>query len=277
MDTRRNDMQDDSVECDALRSFSRPRYFYGQLLDVHHFESEQAYFKRKQWLRNRLVDGFGVVCGLDVQVGHDDHSIIVMPGLALDRQGREIVVPTRSKPLPVPSRPAADPAPSGSGGNYKSSGNNTGGSRSGDEHCDDDWVHLVICYEECKTDPEPVMGGGCDTTTRCSPGAIREGYSLSLQPGKAPDIPLDSVIQGLVKGNNINYRALVEWVSAPCDCDGGPGCITLANIHLSAAEKTLEPSDIDISVRPIVYSLDLLWELVLALSHEAPNRRTGKN
>lgn len=262
-------MQDDPVECDALRSFSRPRYFYGQLLDVRHFESEQAYFKRKQWLRNRLVDGFGVVCGLDVQVGDDEHSVVVMPGLALDRQGREIVVPTRSKPVAIPSRPAPDATPSGNNGG-SSSNNNEG-------HCEDDWVQLVVCYEECKTDPEPVMSGGCDATTRCSPGAIREGYSLSLRPGKAPDIPLDSVIQGLVKGNNINYRALVEWVSAPCDCDGGPGCITLANIHLPATDNTLEPSDIDISVRPIVYGLDLLWELVLALSHDAPNRRTGKN
>lgn len=262
-------MQHESVECDALRSFSRPRYFYGQLLDVRHFESEQAYFKRKQWMHNRLVDGFGVVCGLDVQLGDDDHSVVVMPGLALDKQGREIVVPTRSKPLAIPSRPAPDPAATGAsnGGNY---------GKNAEEPCEDDWVHLVVCYEECKTDPEPVMAGGCDSTSRCSPGAIREGYSLSLQPGRAPDIPVDSVIPGLIKGNSVNYRALVEWVSSPCDCDGGPGCITLANIHLPAADKTLELSDIDIAVRPIVYGLDLLWELLLALSHETPTRRGGK-
>lgn len=270
-------MQDDSVECDALRSFSRPRYFYGQLLDVRHFESEQAYFKRKQWMRNRLVDGFGVVCGLDVQVGDDDHSVVVMPGLALDKQGREIVVPARTKLLAIPSRPSPDLAPSGKNGGSSYNANNISGGRSGEDHCDDDWVHLVICYEECKINPEPVMAGGCDSTARCSPGAIREGYSLSLQPGKAPDIPLDPVIQGLIKGSNVNYRALVEWVSAPCDCDSGPGCITLANIHLPAADKTLELSDIDISVRPIVYGLDLLFELVLALTHETPSRRTGKN
>ena len=262
-------MQDESVECDALRSFSRPRYFYGQLLDVRHFESEQAYFKRKQWMRNRLVDGFGVVCGLDLQLGDDDHSVVVRPGLALDKQGREIVVPARSKPLAIPSRPASDQGSTGGSGNNASSKN-------GEEPCEDDWVHLVICYEECKTDPEPVMAGGCDTTSRCSPGAIREGYSLSLQPGRAPDIPVDSVIPGLIKGNSVNYRALVEWVSAPCDCDSGPGCITLANIQLPAADKTLELSDIDIAVRPIVYGLDVLWELLLALSHETSSRRGGK-
>lgn len=266
-------MPDDPVECDALRSFTRPRYFYGQLLDVRHFESEQAYFKRKQWMRNRLVDGFGVVCGLDVQVGDDDASVVVMPGLALDRQGREIVVPARGKPLAIPPRNAAP-----DGGNGPGSTNSSAvAARTGGGHCDDDWVHLVLCYDECKTDPEPVMAGGCDSATRCSPGAIREGYSLSLQPGPAPAIALDAFIGGLVKGAHVDYRALVNWVSAPCDCDSGPACITLANIHLPEAGKTLEPSDLDISVRPIVYSLDLLWELVLALSHDTANRRNGKN
>ena len=262
-------MQDDTVECDALRSFSRPRYFHGQLLDVRHFESEQAYFKRKHWMTNRLVNGFGVVCGLDVQVGPDDQSVVVLAGLALDKLGREIVVPARSKPLAIPSRPTQDPPANGKNGNAP-------GARNGEECCDDDWMHLVICYAECKTDPEPVLAGGCDTTTRCSPGAIREGYSLSLQAGKAPDIPVDSVIPGLIKGNTVNYRALVDWVSAPCDCDDGPGCITLANIHLPVAGATLELADIDISVRPIVYGLDVLWELLLALSHETPARRGGK-
>jgi hypothetical protein len=250
-------MQDDHAESDALRSFTRPRYFHGQLLDVRHFESEQNYGKRKQWMLNRLVNGFGVVCGLDVQVGDDDHSVVVLPGLALDKGGREIVVPCRSKKIPIAPRPTQE-------------GTN------GEDHCDDDWVHLVICYRECNTDPEPVLAGGCEDTARCSPGAIREGYELYLEPGKAPDVPLDPVIPGLIKGNIVNYRALVDWVSAPCDCQSGSSCITLANIHLPAGDKTVEPSDIDISVRPIVYGLDLLWELVLSLSHETPNRRTGK-
>lgn len=255
-------MQDDSVECDALRSFSRPRYFYGQLLDVHHFESEQAYFKRKQWMRNRLIDGFGVVCGMDVRIGDDNQSVVVMPGLALDKQGREIVVPAPSKALAIPAQNAAqDPGDA---------------ARKGGD-CDDNWVHLVVCYEECKVNPEPVMAAGCDSATRCSPGAIREGYSLSLQAGEAPAIALDSAIERLVKGNNVDYRALVEWVSSPCGCASGPSCITLANIRLPEPGKTLEPSDINIAVRPIVYSLDLLWELILALSHDTPSRRNGKN
>jgi hypothetical protein len=260
-------MEDHHADGIAVKSFSRPRYFYGQLLDVRHFESEQDYFKRKLWMLNRMVSGYGVVCGLDVQVGDDDHSVVVMPGLALDPRGREIVVPHQSKKVAIDPMPPREPDKKAE----KKEGYN-----GGDDYCEDDWVHLVICYHECKADPEPVFAGGCDTTERCSPGAVREGYELLLDPGRAPEIPVDSSIPNLIKGNSVNYRALAEWVSAPCD-EPTASCVTLANIRRPAAERTLELSDIDISVRPIVYSLDLLWELVLSLTHETQSRRTGKH
>jgi hypothetical protein len=245
-----------------LMSFSRPRYFYGQLLDVRHFESEQEYFKRKLWMLNRTVSGYGVVCGLDVQAGDDHHSVVVAPGLALDKSGREIVVPCRSKRVAIDPAPPKDPDKKES---YRDEG-----------PCDDDWVHLVICYHECRTDPEPVMTSGCDDSERSSPGAVRETYELRLEPGKAPDIPIDATIPNLIKGNCVNYRALAEWVSQPCEEHRDP-CITLANIRRPPAEGAVTPTDIDISVRPIVYNLDLLWQLILSLSHEAQNRRTGKH
>lgn len=246
----------------AIASFSRPRYFYGQLLDVHHFESEQEYFKRKLWLLNRMVSGYGVVCGLDVQVGDDGKSVVVAPGLALDKCGREIVVPCRSKKIAIDPAPPKDPEKKDQ---YKEEG-----------CCDDDWVHLVICYHECRTDPEPVLTGGCDDSERCASGAVRETYELRLEPGRAPEIPVDCTIPNLIKGNCVNYRALAEWVSQPCEEHRDP-CITLANIRRPAAEGSVTPGDIDISVRPIVYNLDLLWQLILSLTHETQNRRTGKH
>jgi hypothetical protein len=245
----------------AVKGFSRPRYFYGQLLDVRHFESEQEYFKRKRWLLNRTVSGYGVVCGLDVQLTDDHRGVVVLPGLALDKFGREIVVPSRSKPVAIEPVPATDPERKEP---YK------------DEPCDDDWVHLVICYHECRTDPEPVLTSGCDDDERCSPGAVRETYELRIEPGRAPDVPVESIIPNLIKGTHVNYRALTEWVSQPCEEHRDP-CITLANIKRPAAERELTTADIDIGVRPVVYTLDLLWQLILSLSHETQNRRTGKH
>lgn len=71
--------------------FERNRYFYGKLLTVRDFESEQTYFNDKRRLLNRLLHGSGVVAGLQV-VAVDDKSISVQMGVALDRLGREIVV-----------------------------------------------------------------------------------------------------------------------------------------------------------------------------------------
>lgn len=73
--------------------FERNRFFYGKLLTVRDFESEQKYNNDKRRLINRLLFGSGVVCGLQV-VAIDDKTITVENGVALDGLGREIVVST---------------------------------------------------------------------------------------------------------------------------------------------------------------------------------------
>lgn len=71
--------------------FERNRYFYGKLLSVDDFETEQKYFNDKRRTINRFLFGAGVVCGLHV-VEVDDESISLERGLALDFAGREIMV-----------------------------------------------------------------------------------------------------------------------------------------------------------------------------------------
>jgi hypothetical protein len=73
--------------------FERNRYFYGKLLTVRDFESEQKYLNDKRRLLNRLLFGSGVVAGMQV-VAVDDKTITVEMGLAIDYIGREIVVPS---------------------------------------------------------------------------------------------------------------------------------------------------------------------------------------
>ncbi|PYI55177.1 hypothetical protein [Paenibacillus flagellatus] len=72
--------------------FERNRYFYGKLLTVRDFESEQKYFNDKRRMMNRLLFGSGVVTGLQV-IAVDDKSVSVEMGVAIDALGREIVVP----------------------------------------------------------------------------------------------------------------------------------------------------------------------------------------
>ncbi|TNJ62381.1 hypothetical protein FE784_30895 [Paenibacillus hemerocallicola] len=72
--------------------FERNRYFYGKLLTVRDFESEQKYFNDKRRMMNRLLFGAGVITGLQV-IAVDDKSVSVEMGAAIDALGREIVVP----------------------------------------------------------------------------------------------------------------------------------------------------------------------------------------
>lgn len=72
-------------------SFERNKYFYGKLLSVDDFETEQRYMNDKRRLINRFVNGCGVICGMNV-VAVDDVTISIERGMALDFAGREIVI-----------------------------------------------------------------------------------------------------------------------------------------------------------------------------------------
>ena len=72
--------------------YERNRYFYGKLLTVRDFEVEQRYHCSKRALLNRLLHGAGVVCGLGVTAS-DESTLVIESGMALDYQGREIVLP----------------------------------------------------------------------------------------------------------------------------------------------------------------------------------------
>ena len=73
----------------------RPRFFSGQLLTADDFTAAQDYVRQRIDRRNRLLHGAGVVEGLAVSIGDDGDGaahVVVAPGLAFDRFGREIFV-----------------------------------------------------------------------------------------------------------------------------------------------------------------------------------------
>ena len=73
-------------------SCERNNYFFGKLMTVRDFESEQIYMNSKRRLGNRMMGGVGIVSGLDI-ILVDNKTFSLEPGLALDYMGREIVVP----------------------------------------------------------------------------------------------------------------------------------------------------------------------------------------
>lgn len=71
--------------------FERNRYYYGKMLTSGDFQAEQKYMNGKRNFLNRMVLGNGVLCGLGV-LNLDDLSILVESGMAIDSEGREIIV-----------------------------------------------------------------------------------------------------------------------------------------------------------------------------------------
>lgn len=251
----------------AILTFVRNRYFYGKRLDVVDFEREQDYLNGKRWLLNRLVSGYGVLCGLDVKPAQKGRAVVVTPGVALDRGGREIVLPRQSEQVTLPPRPPKK------AGHYKQPQE---GPHPQQNHCEpEDFVHLCICFQQCEGDPVAVTVDDCGQPASCSASSIQERYKLIIRECKAPEIELDCGASDLVINGRLSYSSLVERVTRcspelPADL-----CIPLANIRLPPGEEGPQAADIDITARPIVYSNDLLFDLVLALVGEAPAHNRG--
>lgn len=130
----------------------RNRYFYGKLLTVRDFEIEQRYNCVKRELLNRVLQGAGVVCGFGVMAS-DDTTLMIESGLALDYQGREIVLPeTIFRKLKMLD------------GQESLAGRQQ--------------AYLCLTYDEKAVEPVNAVGGEADESSQFN--MTREGYHLYL-------------------------------------------------------------------------------------------------
>lgn len=75
----------------AQRS-QRPRYYARQVVTADDLNLEQQYFREKLRRHNRLLHGFGVVCGAEVVVSAKPWFVTVKSGYLLGPYGDEIVI-----------------------------------------------------------------------------------------------------------------------------------------------------------------------------------------
>jgi hypothetical protein len=246
-------MHDDQHDGRAtgLRTPVRNSYYYGQLLGVASLELETEYGIAYRHLHNRLVLGCGVVCGLDVEAHDDGTRVRVLPGLAIDRAGRELVVPD---PTPWTAVPQAvlDAAVAH-------------GHDCGEHPC----VEVLLCYHECRGDPQPVYAGDCECADPCAPSTLSERYRIAFRPECVKRRDPSCRISDLVNRRGIDYSALVRWVTEDreCVCVPRDTCILLADVRLTGGDDAprCDPRAVDTAPRPIVASNVVLWELILAL------------
>lgn len=238
-----------------LKTPVRNRYFYGKLLDVMHLKMEQDYFNSKRSLANRLVIGPGVVCGLDVELTDDGKSVVVLPGVAIDRCGHEIIVTRTSKPVELPQRPQHDSENAGYQARYSSK-------REHHDYCEEEYAHVVLCYHECESDPVRAVAGDCEAVAFCVPGSIREQYEVTVRERYAPE--RKSNFPDVIDRRRISYAAIADYVTRGCRALPDDCCVPLANIRLKDSDDGWEP-EVDITIRPIVYNNRLLFDLIRSL------------
>jgi hypothetical protein len=179
----------------------RNRYFTGKSMMARDFWADQHYFLSRHRLHNRLMHGWGIVCGLNV-IRHPspdcERWVVVRGGIAFDCCGRELIVAKdRAFELPLPA----------------------------DDEDQTEWRPFVLCleYAECEIEPVPLLytdcngGAGCENGTLV-PNRVRE------EPHRAIRY-LDELDEGC-------WRAPETGMDVPCrpDCDDelpakGLGCV----------------------------------------------------
>jgi hypothetical protein len=84
-------------------TIKRLNYFHHQFLQVGEFQDEQSYHRNMRLLHNLSQHGSGIVEGM--QVTGSSQSVTVARGLAIDKQGREIVIEA-DETVTIPNRPS---------------------------------------------------------------------------------------------------------------------------------------------------------------------------
>jgi hypothetical protein len=164
----------------------RNHYFTGKYMNKRDFQVEQDYFRSRYQLHNRLLHGWGIVCGLHVKrhwdPGCQDEWVIVTPGVAMDCCGREIVLEeeTAVKIWDPPEVSEDDPAEQHDAAKQISSKKPIDITQDGEDP-DQESESFLVCIHYCEEKIEyvPVLHGEgeCDPSRR-EPNRIREGACL---------------------------------------------------------------------------------------------------
>lgn len=242
----------------TLSSPQRNHYFYGKLMDVPHFEMEQWYGNKKRWLLNRLGLGYGVLCGLGLTI--NENKVCIAPGVAIDRYGREII---------VPHEVCIDPwAVTDECGRPKA-----GALSKTEEH----QVYFCLAYRECQTDFMPVLVTDCNVKEDCLPGTTVESYLVLVKEGEAPKVTrLEKTCEILNsdQAQSIKRKKLCELLSKET-CflsEDKEICVVLGGTRLRA-DGTIGALD-PCSARTTLISNERLFDMLLCLGSPSGSEGT---
>ncbi len=233
-----------TVEVCRTTAGERPRYFPRQLVTAEDMMLEQEYFRNRMRLHNRLLHGWGVVCGLQVAPvakkdgtgGLEPWKVKICPGAAIGPYGDDIMAPCEVEiDLRQDSISGSSIEPCGA---------------IGDVWCSDVWLdrsedrilYLAIKYAEVPARPVHVQpaGCGCDDLP-CEFSRLLDGYVIKVLTAEEHR-PL-----ALDRSKLPDWRALfgIPTASPPQEGSPNPSCwpcpdhpwVTLAGIRVDADGK----------------------------------------
>jgi hypothetical protein len=167
-----------SPSLQKLDPSKRVNYTFGLVLGAEEFLQSDAYFLSKHHVENRLLHGYGTLCGLDVLVQTlPTLQVEVTPGWAINPKGQEIHVSQLMCVQIQEWLQANKDALAASLGSMPSTLN----------------LVVVLCYRECKTDVVPIPGEPCRTQAdSMAPSRIADSFELMLCLDQLASPPLGS-------------------------------------------------------------------------------------
>jgi hypothetical protein len=233
--------------------FERNNYYLGKLMTVRDFKSEQEYFNEKRWLINRMVHGWGVVCGLDVEK-IDAKTVKVKPGLAIDCCGREMLV---CEPQVISLKPEANEC-------HK------------EKHAQQGDTNIIyaIClkFKECRTEPVPLAPSVCDQKEKCGFNRIRDWFEIEVialpdRENRKHLCPKKYCPENLEKKSL--HQHVCDWLlNCPSECKDHT-CVILATVSLNDSYELR--GDIDkCSYRKVVYNNPMLYDMISCYHGDLP-------
>jgi hypothetical protein len=175
-------------------SLERTRFFPRQLVTAPDMTQDQTYFLQKLRRHNRLLHGWGVVCGARCKRGKENCEVVIEPGYILGPFGDEILI-DREATIDVckqdldgnvagPCGQPTDPWCSNVRVNR----------RAGDK------LYVAVRYAECQDRPVRVVSSGCGCDPAdCEYSRIRDGYVIRVLP-KLPSTYTDPMQPPEVSG-----------------------------------------------------------------------------
>jgi hypothetical protein len=210
-------------------SLERTRFFPRQLVTPDDLTQDQIYFRDKHRRHNRMLHGWGVVCGARVKGGKEKCQVVVEHGYILGPYGDEIVIPEDI---------TFDVCKEDPDGNVFSACGEPSDPWCRDvraERRPNQVYYLAVRYDECRTRPVTAHAAECGCSEPgCEYSRIRDSFSLKVL-SELPESYRDMQPPSLARA----FRCTEGSSCPPCPDDPW---VILADLTL-AADGSIEKID----------------------------------